>query len=67
MKTEARETHKGPFRGIPATGRKFTLADVDIDRIVDGKSEECLTRMDELVCCNSRVWHRIHTGNKLSS
>jgi len=44
----ARGTHKGIFKGIPATGKKITITAIDIDRIVDGKSTECWTKMDEL-------------------
>jgi steroid delta-isomerase-like uncharacterized protein len=44
----ARGTHKGVFRGIPATGRKFTITSIDIDRFVDGKVVECWPSMDEL-------------------
>ena len=44
----ARGTHRGNFRGIPATGRKFQIAAVDIERIVDGKVVECWPAMDEL-------------------
>jgi steroid delta-isomerase-like uncharacterized protein len=45
-------THRGEFRGIPPTGKKFTLTAVDIDRIVDGKTVECWTKMDELGLMN---------------
>ncbi|HZB12940.1 MAG TPA: ester cyclase [Chryseolinea sp.] len=44
----ARGTHKGVFRGIPPTGRKFTFSSIDIDRVVDGKVVECWPSMDEL-------------------
>jgi steroid delta-isomerase-like uncharacterized protein len=33
-------THKGPFLGIPATGRSFSAAEVHIVRVVDGKIVE---------------------------
>jgi steroid delta-isomerase-like uncharacterized protein len=44
----ARGTHKGVFRGIEPTGRKFTMSSIDIDRFVDGKVVECWPSMDEL-------------------
>lgn len=44
----ARGTHKGSFRGIPATGKKFSMTAIDIDRVVDGRVVECWPRMDEL-------------------
>jgi len=44
----ARGTHKGVFRGIQPTGRKFTMSSIDIDRFVDGKVVECWPSMDEL-------------------
>ena len=47
-KWTARGTHKGVFRGIPPTGRKFSMTSIDIDRVVDGKFVECWPSMDEL-------------------
>ena len=41
-------THKGEFKGIPATGNKVTFKGVDIDKIADGKFVECWTNIDEL-------------------
>ena len=41
-------THKGEFKGIPATGKKVTFTAMDIDKISDGKFTECWTNMDEL-------------------
>jgi steroid delta-isomerase-like uncharacterized protein len=41
-------THKGEFKGIKPTGKKFTITSIDIDRIVDGKVTECWSSMDEL-------------------
>lgn len=41
-------THKGEFRGIPATGNKVNFTAMDIDKISDGKFTECWTNMDEL-------------------
>lgn len=41
-------THKGEFKGIQPTGKKFTVTMIDIDRIVDGRVRECWTNMDEL-------------------
>lgn len=44
----ARGTHRGDYAGIPATGRSGTVSGVTTDRIVDGKSAECWTNLDEL-------------------
>src|SRR5680860_328764 len=41
-------THKGEFKGIPPTGKHFTVTAIDIDRIVNGRVAECWTNMDEL-------------------
>lgn len=41
-------THKGEFKGIPATGQKVKISAIDIDRISDGKFVECWSNMDEL-------------------
>lgn len=41
-------THKGEFKGIPATGKKVNFTGVDIDKISNGKFVECWTNMDEL-------------------
>lgn len=41
-------THKGVFRGIPATGNRVNFSAMDIDRITDGKAVECWTNVDEL-------------------
>ncbi|HTF28997.1 MAG TPA: ester cyclase [Flavitalea sp.] len=41
-------THKGEFKGIPPTGKKFAVTSIDIERIVDGKVTECWANMDEL-------------------
>lgn len=41
-------THKGEFKGIPATGKKVTFNAMDIDKISDGKFTECWTNVDEL-------------------
>lgn len=41
-------THKGEFKGIPATGKKVNFSAMDIDRIVGGKAAECWTNIDEL-------------------
>ncbi len=35
-----RATHKGQFRGIPATGRRIELGQVEIHRIMGGKIAE---------------------------
>lgn len=44
----ARGTHRGDYAGIPATSRSGTISGVTTDRIVDGKSIECWTSLDEL-------------------
>jgi ketosteroid isomerase-like protein len=41
-------THKGTFRGIPATGKKFTQTGISIYRIKDGKFLECWVINDAL-------------------
>lgn len=41
-------THKGDFRGIPATGKSVTIKAMDIDKLADGKFVECWTNVDEL-------------------
>ena len=41
-------THMGVFQGIPPSGKRITLAGIDIDRIADGKVVECWTNVDEL-------------------
>lgn len=41
-------THKGEFKGIPATGKKVNFSAMDIDRVVNGKAVECWTNVDEL-------------------
>ena len=41
-------THRGPFLGIPPTGRKITVAAWTIDRFTDGKIAESRIIMDTL-------------------
>jgi steroid delta-isomerase-like uncharacterized protein len=41
-------THVGEFAGIPATGRPFTIAGIDIYRLVDGKLSEHWHVIDQL-------------------
>jgi steroid delta-isomerase-like uncharacterized protein len=41
-------THKGEFKGIAPTGKRFTVTAIDIDRVVNGKVLECWSNMDEL-------------------
>ena len=41
-------THKGTFRGIPGTGKKFTQGGISIYRIKDGKILESWTMNDNL-------------------
>ena len=43
-----RGTHKGPFMGLPPTGKPFTLTAIDILRIVDGKIVEHWGEADTL-------------------
>jgi steroid delta-isomerase-like uncharacterized protein len=44
----AQATHKGEYQGVPPTGKRFKLAGVDIDRIVNGKVVECWPIEDQL-------------------
>ena len=48
----ARFTHKGPFMGIPATGKEVVVKGVQINRIVDGKNVETWDFMDYLGLMN---------------
>lgn len=41
-----RGTHRGPFRGIPATGKPITLAGMTFFRIANGKLVEGWTNID---------------------
>lgn len=41
-------THKGDFKGIPATGNKINFTATDIDEILDGKFVECWSNTDDL-------------------
>jgi len=41
-------THRGPFIGIPATGRSISVKGVVIDRIVEGKMVDSRILMDGL-------------------
>lgn len=41
-------THKGEFRGIPATGKKVKVSSMTIQHIVEGKITEEWTEMDSL-------------------
>jgi steroid delta-isomerase-like uncharacterized protein len=41
-------THRGPFLGIPATGRSVTVKGVVIDRLVKGKMADSRILMDTL-------------------
>lgn len=41
-------THKGEFKGIPATGKKVTFNAIDIDKVSNGIFVECWTNVDEL-------------------
>lgn len=41
-------THRGPFLGIPPTGRKVSVWGVVIDRLVDGRIKQTRIIMDTL-------------------
>jgi steroid delta-isomerase-like uncharacterized protein len=41
-------THAGEFMGIPATGKRVTLAGIDISRLEDGRIAEHWTQCDML-------------------
>jgi steroid delta-isomerase-like uncharacterized protein len=41
-------THVGEFAGIPATGRTFTIAGIDIYRVADGQLSEHWHVIDQL-------------------
>ncbi|GAC1396344.1 MAG: ester cyclase [Chloroflexota bacterium] len=43
-----RGTHTGTFNGIPPTGKQFTLAGIDILRVVDGQIREIWWGYDTL-------------------
>ncbi len=43
-----RGTHRGPFRGIPATGKKIEVTGIAIDRVLDGKRVEGWAEWDML-------------------
>jgi len=44
----ARGTHRGSFRGIPATGKKIEVTGIAIDRVLDGKRVEGWVEWDML-------------------
>ncbi len=44
----ARATHKGPFMGIPATGKQVSVKGIQINRFADGKIAETWDHMDYL-------------------
>ncbi len=44
----ARGTHRGSFRGIPATGKKIEVTGIAIDRVLDGKRVEGWAEWDML-------------------
>jgi len=44
----ARGTHRGSFRGIPATGKKIEVKGIAIDRVLDGKRVEGWVEWDML-------------------
>jgi steroid delta-isomerase-like uncharacterized protein len=44
----ARATHKGPFMGIPATGKQLMIRGIQINRFANGKIAETWDYMDYL-------------------
>ena len=40
MRCTARGTHRGPFMGLPPTGRTYTITVIDICRFADGRIVE---------------------------
>lgn len=44
----ARGTHRGPFQGLPATGKQIWITGIDIERFVNGKVVECWPEANEL-------------------
>jgi steroid delta-isomerase-like uncharacterized protein len=44
----SRGTHVGEFMGLPATGKPYTIAGIDIHRLQDGKMEEHWHVVDQL-------------------
>jgi steroid delta-isomerase-like uncharacterized protein len=44
----ARGTHRGTFRGIPATGKQVEITGIAIDRVVNGKRVEGWAQLDML-------------------
>jgi steroid delta-isomerase-like uncharacterized protein len=47
-RVRTRGTHRGEFRGIPATGKPVTQTGIDILRIADGKLAERWGQFDDL-------------------
>jgi steroid delta-isomerase-like uncharacterized protein len=45
-------THTGPYFGLPATGRQFSIAVIDVYRVVDGKIVEGWSVIDALAFFN---------------
>jgi steroid delta-isomerase-like uncharacterized protein len=41
-------THRGPFQGIPPTGKPFTVAGINVSRVADGQVKEDWTVIDML-------------------
>lgn len=48
VRATLRGTHSGEFGGIPATGRRIEIADIDIFRVRDGKIVEMWAGADRL-------------------
>ena len=48
MRSSWNGTHQGEFMGIPATGRRVTVSQIDISRIADGRMVEHWGQLDAL-------------------
>jgi steroid delta-isomerase-like uncharacterized protein len=44
----SRGTHQGALMGIPATGKRYTISAIVIDRIIDGRIVERWAQFDQL-------------------
>jgi steroid delta-isomerase-like uncharacterized protein len=48
LRTTVRGTHRGPFLGIPATGKQATWSEIHIGRLANGKLAEHWAVRDQL-------------------
>jgi steroid delta-isomerase-like uncharacterized protein len=48
VRWRSRGTHSGEFLGMPATGRSFDIAGIDIHRVTDGRMAEHWHVVDQL-------------------